>query len=298
MTAEHPFRPRVPKSRTDTSHPSLRRRSPRRRIKTSGRRGALACALVAGLVGLVVAAPVPVAAASPGVLQGTGWQAAAGEAATGLVRLHVVAHSDAAEDQRLKLLVRDALLAQFGGELMALTDEAAVMTWTVGRREAVERLAREVLAGEGAPYGARLIAGWAQFPETRLGAATVPAGRYLAIRLILGAGEGRNWWCVLFPPLCVIDEAQVTELEARPADVAVPAWIPLEGELETLRPVGVEWRSYLLDGPLGQEGSWPLRWAEVQQLMAGAARLMSPTAHAHEADPAPEEGEAGPVSAP
>lgn len=270
------------------SETSLRRgRAPMRS------RRPVACALVTAIVGLLVVGPAAVWASSPGAAPGQEWSR---PAAPGLVRLHVVAHSDAPEDQRLKLLVRDALLARYGEELGALSGEPSVRAWAAARREAVERLARDVLAAEGATYGARLVAGWSQFPETRLGTRPVPAGRYLAVRLILGAGEGQNWWCVLFPPLCLIDESQLVDLEARPADAAVPAWIPVEGEFST--PVGVEWRTYLLEGPLGQEGSWPLRWAEVQQLMAGAASLVSPPVYAHEAGEAHPEDEGGPVPAP
>lgn len=274
MTAEHGSTPRVQKSVTciwigGLGHPSK-----------APLPGSVGRALVAGVVGLLLAVvPATVWAAPPEAIQVQ--KVAQAPVPPEWVRLHIIAHSDSPEDQRLKLRVRDALLDRYGEELWALTDEPSVLAWAAARREAVETLAREVAKLEGAAYGARLVAGWAHFPETRLDNRLYPAGQYLAVRLILGEGAGQNWWCVLFPPLCLVDEAQVTELEARPADAVVPVWVPAGGEPPAGLPLGLEWRSYLLDGPAGKEGSWPLRWAEAQQLVAGAARLVSPPVHAH-----------------
>lgn len=285
MTAEHTWILGIQKSAT--FHFESR---PLRRSRKALPAGPVARAWVPVMVGLLLAlAPAPTTSAALPEEVGVEAREAIPQ---GLVRLHVIAHSDHPEDQALKLRVRDALLERYGGELLALADEPAVSAWAERRREAVERLAQEVLAAQGARYGAQLVAGWAHFPETRLDGTPYPAGRYLAVRLILGEGAGQNWWCVLFPPLCLVDEAQVTELEARPADAVVPVWMPAGGDAPTRLPVGIEWRSYLLDAPLGEEGSWPLRWADAQQMVAGAARLVSPPVHAQGE---PEDGEGVPA---
>lgn len=257
-------------------------------------------ALMAGMLGLLLTGFLhwPALAGTPGP---AGLEPDLTGPPAGMVRLHVVAHSDHPRDQALKLLVRDALWRRYGAELLGLADEAGVLTWAAERREAVEALAQEVLASHGAGYGAHLVAGWAAFPETTLGGRPVPAGDYLAVRLILGEGAGQNWWCVLFPPLCLVDEAQLTGLQAQADDPAgpervVPVWSPGtigppgDGEPAAPRPVGIDWRSSLLERSLGEAGSWPLRWSEAHQLLAGAARLVSPTAQARgdEGEPPPE----------
>ena len=122
-------------------------------------------------------------------------------------RLHIIANSDSAEDQRIKLAVRDAILDYES----RFTDAADAMD----SREAEKILrangagllnaARTVLKQEGAPYDAQLVIGNFDFPDKKYGDKIYPAGKYRALRILLGKAEGRNWWCVMFPPLCIID---------------------------------------------------------------------------------------------
>jgi len=121
--------------------------------------------------------------------------------APGILRLHIVANSDSAEDQRVKLLVRDALVKEFapagslqGAEEIVLHDGGGVL-------ETVNRVLKE----QGCAYGAQLRFGVMPFPEKTYGNASFPAGDYEALRVELGAAGGKNWWCVLFPPLCLVD---------------------------------------------------------------------------------------------
>lgn len=120
-----------------------------------------------------------------------------------VVRLHVLANSDAAADQAVKLRVRDALLesgsALFSG---AATPENAAALLTA-QRAALEQTANRVLASCGMPYKASLTLTREFFTTRSYGSVTLPAGRYLAVKVILGEGAGRNWWCVMFPPLCL-----------------------------------------------------------------------------------------------
>lgn len=116
-----------------------------------------------------------------------------------VVRLHVVGASDSAEDQAAKLRARDGVLSAAEPLLAGVEDP--------GQAEAVLRAHLPELAQAGAQAaGVRVTAcveenAW--FPTKRYADFALPAGRYTALKLTLGAGEGRNWWCVVFPPLCM-----------------------------------------------------------------------------------------------
>lgn len=114
----------------------------------------------------------------------------------GIVRLHIIAESDSERDQEIKLKVRDAVL------------EAAAEVQPQGEEELTslaERTAEQVLMENNCSYGAHAEYGSFQFPERSYRGITLPAGRYNGIRVVLGSGSGRNWWCVMYPPLCVTD---------------------------------------------------------------------------------------------
>ena len=118
------------------------------------------------------------------------------------VRLHVVAADDTAAAQALKLRVRDAVLAE-ARALLAGADSADAAWEAVNA--ALPSLA--AAAKDGARAGGylgpvRCMTGVFDFPERQYGDVTVPAGRYRALRVVIGAGEGHNWWCVLYPSLC------------------------------------------------------------------------------------------------
>ena len=120
------------------------------------------------------------------------------------LRLHILANSDSEEDQRVKLLVRDAILERMRGQELSSKREAEEKMLIMGGE--LQRTAEEVLASCGLDYGAGLEAGVFEFPERDYGGEVYPAGEYSALRVILGEGKGQNWWCVMFPPLCVIDD--------------------------------------------------------------------------------------------
>lgn len=120
-------------------------------------------------------------------------------------RLHVIANSDSAEDQAVKLRVRDAVLAYERARMAdASTAEEArqrMMEDGAGLLATVEQTLRTA----GMEYGAYLETGIFPFPERVYGDAIYPAGDYSALRIVLGAGKGQNWWCVMFPPLCILE---------------------------------------------------------------------------------------------
>ncbi len=118
-------------------------------------------------------------------------------------RLHIRANSNSDEDQAAKLAVRDALLpftARLFADCKGLDDAVRVANTEGG---AILSHIESTLSSLGAGYGARISVGKEEFPERDYGGAVYPAGVYTALIVELGSGEGDNWWCVLFPSLCL-----------------------------------------------------------------------------------------------
>ncbi len=118
-------------------------------------------------------------------------------------RLHIRANSDSEIDQTVKLQVRDGLLP-FTSELFAdckgLSDAVRVAN---DEKDAITDHINSTLARLGADYNANITIGREEFPERNYGGEVYPAGEYTALIVELGEGEGQNWWCVLFPSLCL-----------------------------------------------------------------------------------------------
>jgi len=119
--------------------------------------------------------------------------------AEGIVRLHIIAASDSEEDQEVKLKVRDRVL-----EKMSRASEKGEIKDALSE---FQKTANEVLEEEGFDYGAVAEYGVFDFPTKKYENFALPKGKYEAVRIKLGAAEGQNWWCVLFPPLCYVDAA-------------------------------------------------------------------------------------------
>jgi len=131
-------------------------------------------------------------------LTGT-WCAGRQEAlSSGLIRLHVLAESDSPADQSAKLRARDAVLERLTPALSAAKSRAEAAA-VVG--ELAEELAETARRAAGAERAA-LELGREYYPLRRYKSFSLPAGEYLSLRITLGEGRGRNWWCVVYPPLC------------------------------------------------------------------------------------------------
>ena len=120
-----------------------------------------------------------------------------------LLRLHILANSDSEADQSVKLKVRDALLEECSDlfEGASSIDEAAALAKANLPR--LQKVAQEVLKDEGMDYGAAAEVAPTDFNTREYGELTVPAGEYLAVQVLLGEGQGQNWWCVCFPNICL-----------------------------------------------------------------------------------------------
>ncbi len=124
-----------------------------------------------------------------------------------LIRLHVVANSDTEADQNIKFRVRDAILADAGRQLAATGDIAAARQLVSCSLREITATARSEIFQAGEVYSVQAEVGDFDFPTRTYGSTTFPAGNYEAVRLVIGEGKGQNWWCVLFPPLCLVDVA-------------------------------------------------------------------------------------------
>ena len=148
-------------------------------------------ALLAGLLMALAAAPCVSFAGQCGQVRGQ------------VLRLHVLAHSDSAADQQNKLAVRDALLAQSESLFAPAQNLQEAADAAAKSLPLLEQTAREALRARGCadPVRAELVR--EGFATRSYGAATLPAGNYLALRVVIGEGRGQNWWCVMYPPLCL-----------------------------------------------------------------------------------------------
>ena len=117
----------------------------------------------------------------------------------GIVRLHIVAESNNEEDQAVKLKIRDKVLE----EMKAFDTKEEIQE----NLHCFEKIANSVLEEEGFDYKAVALYGRFEFPTKYYDNFALPKGEYEAVRIVLGKGEGENWWCVLFPPLCMVDAA-------------------------------------------------------------------------------------------
>lgn len=120
-----------------------------------------------------------------------------------VVRLHILANSDSQADQEVKLKVRDALLETNASILSdSVTTENAREHFEKSK-DILLQTAEEALIENGFDYSVKITLQKEYFETRAYGDLTFPAGQYTALKVILGEGEGKNWWCVMFPPLCV-----------------------------------------------------------------------------------------------
>jgi len=129
-----------------------------------------------------------------------------------LIRLHVLANSDSVADQQLKLKVRDAVIAYLAPYLETVIDKEMARQIVVAHQDELAAVAKEVVAMNGSNYPVAVQFGMFDFPIKAYGSLVLPAGKYEAVRVLIGKAEGKNWWCVLFPPLCFIDITNATAL--------------------------------------------------------------------------------------
>ena len=120
-----------------------------------------------------------------------------------VVRLHVLANSDTEEDQALKLQVRDGVLEAAAPLVEGCTTQAAAVEALTAHLTELEAAASAVISSEGYDYPVTVLLGEEDYPTRTYESCAFPAGTYVSLRVLIGSGEGQNWWCCLFPPLCL-----------------------------------------------------------------------------------------------
>lgn len=158
-----------------------------------------------------------------------------------LIRLHVVAASDSAEDQQIKLSVRDAVLQLLGQALADATDMEQAKAYIQTHLPQIEAAANDALVALGVTDQAVVSFTEEAFPTRVYDTFSLPSGVYESLRITIGQGEGHNWWCVVFPRLCMPAAAEGVE------DVAAGAGFS-DSLTDTLtRKQGYEVRFFFLD---------------------------------------------------
>lgn len=132
-------------------------------------------------------------------------EALAANLAPSVLRFHILADSDRNADQRVKLEVRSLILDYLGQALSPTATKEDTVNYLTEHVTTVEALANEYLKKQGFSYQAQLELTNCYFPMKAYGNMTFPAGYYDAARIILGKGQGHNWWCVLYPRFCFVD---------------------------------------------------------------------------------------------
>jgi len=126
--------------------------------------------------------------------------------ADNIIRFHVIANSDTIEDQELKLKVKEGLVKELAPHLSiatSITEARDILSSNLNR---IEEVAKDIINQNGYDYSVKANLGFKHFPIKVYGDYTFPSGVYEALSISIGEGEGKNWWCVMFPPLCFVDE--------------------------------------------------------------------------------------------
>ncbi len=123
-----------------------------------------------------------------------------------VLRFHVIANSDTEEDQTLKLKVKEAIVESLSPQLSSINDITKVKAIVTEELNSIRDTAEQVIQEQGYDYNVTVSLEKCYFPLKIYGNYAFPPGYYEALRVKIGKAEGKNWWCVMFPPLCFVDE--------------------------------------------------------------------------------------------
>ena len=123
----------------------------------------------------------------------------------GIIRFHVIANSDSEEDQELKFKVRNRVLAKVQNALEGSSGASRTRAYIEENLEEIEACALQCVRAEGYDYNVKARIGVTAIPAKQYDDVYFPAGSYEALTITIGEGKGQNWWCVVFPPLCLVD---------------------------------------------------------------------------------------------
>ena len=126
--------------------------------------------------------------------------------ADNIIRLHVIANSDTDTDQSLKIKVRDGIIEQLQDTIAGTSSAAGAEKLLASQEDNIKNSALDIISGNGYNYPVNVSLEERYFPVKSYGDLIFPAGNYKALCVEIGEAKGRNWWCVLFPSLCFVDE--------------------------------------------------------------------------------------------
>ena len=129
-----------------------------------------------------------------------------------VLRLHVIANSDEDYDQELKLKVRDAVLSSGEKVFSGSEDIISAESEIADKKDVILHSAVETIRNLGYDYDVKIELARSYFPTRTYDNLTLPAGYYKAVRIIIGEGKGKNWWCIMFPPLCLPSATKKDEI--------------------------------------------------------------------------------------
>ena len=124
-----------------------------------------------------------------------------------IIRFHVLANSNSDEDQELKLKVRDEVINYLQPKLIeskSIEESEEIIKTNYSE---LEKISKEIIDDSGYDYEVSVNLEYSKFPTKQYSSVVLPSGEYKALRVVIGDGEGKNWWCVMFPPLCFVDES-------------------------------------------------------------------------------------------
>ena len=125
-----------------------------------------------------------------------------------ILRLHVIANSDSDEDQALKLKVKDKVVEYLETLLDGSSSLDESMDIVAAHYDDINNICSEVIKNEGYSYPVNSVIENTEFPVKSYGDITLPAGSYTALRITIGESLGKNWWCILYPPLCFVHDSK------------------------------------------------------------------------------------------
>ena len=130
-----------------------------------------------------------------------------------VIRFHVRANSDTQEDQDLKLEVRDAILESMGEKFTNVTDIEESRAIVLASSQEIKTVSRAVIESHGKDYDVNVSLREEAFPIRKYGNLVFPQGNYEALIVEIGAAKGANWWCVMFPPICLVDVTHSSSIQ-------------------------------------------------------------------------------------
>lgn len=153
-------------------------------------------------------------------------------------RFHVLANSDSAEDQKLKMQVKEAVIAYMKEEIPDSENAEETKTWAKTHLKEIEAVARVEIEEAGREDQVKATVTNCAFPEKVYGDVTFPAGYYDALRIEIGQAKGQNWWCVLYPNLCFMDSVRAVVPEEGKEQLKE---VLTEEEYEEVTEVKIKW---------------------------------------------------------